>query len=662
MSVKTYHKLKVLPLGSVQPKGWVREQLQRNRDGMGGHMDELEHDMLWGPYTEFHGPSCWKEDLAAGWGAEISGNFWYGEILLAFSLQDEALIKKCENWVNTVLKNQRADGYMGAYQEKDNQWEDFNAWGTNSGMKAMLAFYDATGRQDVLDAVHKCMLWFCENWAGSNKSRYAGSVLLESMELTYQRVGDERILNFINEYIDFMEKNDVHRISRTAMLHPRLDYTSMHAAGYANILWTYTAAYKAGGDKLNLAAAENGFKKLKEKALHRTGGISCYAEYLAPTGSAVETEYCSFSYLTAAMQMLAEATGNPMYVDELERIVFNGAQGARKKDERAIAYLSSPNQIFANRNSTYATPCMHLYSPCYPTACCPTTSMWVMPNYLRTMALKGEDGIYLSAYGPAQISCGEFTLQEDTMYPFRDTVRFTFESKTDVKTALCFRVPKWCKGAELAVNGEAICVTAGAGEYQKVCRVWKNGDTVQLRLPMQVEIFKIDDADAAGKFPMAYEYGPLLFSLHIPERWLEDPGVPNTPLPEGWHWYKVLPPNTDDERADPNEREGFRKFNTCYNVAVDENLKPEDITVELCDAEGYVWETPQVKLRVPGYRALLSYPPYLKKTIDPYFAPMPVHGELMLELVPHGCTNLRITYIPRAKLPMEDLHLNPDKV
>ena len=662
MSFKTYHKLKVLPLGSIQPKGWVKEQLQRNRDGMGGHMDELEHDMLWGPYTEFKGPSCWQEDLAAGWGAEISGNFWYGEVLLAFSLQDEALIKKCENWVNTVLKNQRADGYMGAFTEKDNQMQDFNAWGTNVGMKAMLAYYDATGRKDVLEAVHKCMLWFCDNWAGSNKTRYAGSILLESMELCYQRVGDERILTFMNEYIDFMERNDVHRISRSAMLDSRLDYTSMHAAGFANILWTYTAAYKAGGDKLNLQAAENGFKKLKEKALHRTGGISCYAEYLAPTGSAVETEYCSFSYLTAAMLQLAEATGNPMYVDELERIVFNGAQGARKKDEKAIAYLTSPNQIYATVMSSYASNHNQLYSPCYPTACCPTTSMWVMPNYLRTMALQGEDGLYLSAYGPATIRCVDFTLEEDTQYPFRDTVTFTFRAEKPVETTLQFRVPQWCTGMELAVNGEAVTVTAAQGEYQPICRTWQDGDTVTLRLPMAVGIFKIDDADCAGKFPMAFEYGPLLFSLHIPEKWTEVPGIPNTPLPEGWHWYKVTPPNTNDERADPNEREGFRKFKTCFNVAVDETLRPEDVQVELCQDAGYVWETPQVKLRVPGYKALLSYPPYLKKTIDPYFAPMPVHGELELELVPHGCTNLRITYFPRAKLPMEDLHFNCDKV
>ena len=100
-----------------------------------------------------------------------------------------------------MLKNQRPDGYLGAYTENDDMWEDFNAWGTNAGMKAMLAYYDATGREDVLEAVHKCMLWFCENWAGSKKTRYAGGVILETMELCYQRVGDPKLLHFINEYI-----------------------------------------------------------------------------------------------------------------------------------------------------------------------------------------------------------------------------------------------------------------------------------------------------------------------------------------------------------------------------------------------------------------------------------------------------------------------------
>ena len=37
------------------------------------------------------------------------------------------------------------------------------------------------------------------------------------------------------------------------------------------------------------------------------------------------------------------------------------------------------------------------------------------------------------------------------------------------------------------------------------------------------------------------------------------------------------------------------RFLKIWNVAVDENLKPEDIQVELDDTEGYVWETPKIR-------------------------------------------------------------------
>ena len=651
MKRRSYAKLKRLPLGSVHAQGWLREQLERNRDGMGGHMDELEHDMLWGPYTEHTGCKRWKEELRAGWGAELSGHYWYGLILLAYGLDDPWLKEKAENWVNAVMAAQRSDGYIGAYTEQDNQMDDFHAWGTGCGMKAMLAYYEATGREDILDAVHKTMLWFCENWPGNQKTRYAGINLTETMSQVYLLTGDERLLTWINDYVDFLNRNDLYLISQKAYLSDDLIYASEHAAGYCSKLCDYAAIYKAGGDKLNLQAAENGTKKAVEKVMHRNGGLSCYAEYLAPISSASEVEYCTMTYWQAAMLHLTEATGDTKYIDLLERVTFNAAQGARMKDEKGIAYFSSPNQIFANRNSSYATPGMHLYSPCYPTACCPVNSVIHMPDFLRSLALEGEDGLYLSAYGPATIHWGGLTLQEETMYPFRDTVKFTVQTEKPAETTLHFRIPSWCKAPKITVNGEEQKLSAEA--YCPVSRLWQDGDTVTVQFPMELDISRVDDSDMCSRFPMAIEYGPLLFSLPIPEIWSEDTKAnPYTPLPEGWAWHKVDPVFPPDPHGDGYEREGLKKFNIAWNRAIDENLKPEDIQIEFCDG-GYVWEAPQVKLHLPGYRALFAYPPYMKKTIDPYYGPIDVHEEVEMELVPYGCTNLRITYIPRAKLPVK---------
>ena len=650
MTMKTHGRLRALPLGSVHAQGWIKDQLERSKNGMGGHLDELEPDMIANPYINCGTDEAWG-DVKAGWGAEISGNFWYGFVMLAFGLDDPELKAKAERWVNGVLKNQRPDGYMGTYTENDDVQDDYNAWGTNCGMKAMLAYYEATGREDVLEAVHRCMLWFCENWAGNKKTRYAGITLVESMSICYMHTGDKRLLDFANDYIDFLDENDLYLNSRNSFSSPELIYNSHHSAGYASDMWAYAAAYKAGGDERDLFAAENAIDKIERKALGFNGGIPSFSEYLGPVYSSVETEYCTYAFFEAALIHTAEASGNPKYMDLVERIIFNGAQGARKKDERAIAYMSSANQFFATGESCQFINDMQQYAPVYPTSCCPVTSCWVVPDYLRSMAMTDGRGFYLTAYGPASINCGEFSLTEETAYPFRDTVKFTVSAKAPFKTALNFRIPGWCHAAEFTLNGEKLEAAAKPGSYFEMEREWHDGDEIVLRLPMEVNIRRLDDSNMCARYPMALEYGPLLFSLHIDEDWRAIPGNPRTPLPEGWSWWDVWPKFEYDPRGDIYEQNGLRKFNISWNIAVDERLRPEDVKVELCGG-GYVWENPQVKLHIPAYKALFACQPYTRKTMEPYSGPMDVYGDSFeVELVPYGCTNLRLTYIPRAKLP-----------
>jgi len=648
-NVKTYNKLKTLPLGKITTRGWVHEQLLRNKDGMGGHLDELEPNMIATPYINCTTDEKWGS-VSAGWGAEISGNYWYGLIQLAFTLNDDKLKRKAEKWVNGVLANQRENGYMGTYTENDNMFDDYNAWGTHCGMKAMLAYYEATDRKDILEAVHRCLLWFCENWSGDRKTRYGGVTMLESMTICYSYTGDKQLLVFIEEYIDFLNRNDLYMNSVNSMLLPNIEYNSHHSAGYSTNLPLYALAYMVSGNMQYLEASINGTRKAIDKVVQRTGGMTCHAEYLAPRAASVETEYCAFSFFNNSLIHMGAITGDPRYADGVERIAFNGAQGARKKDEKAIAYMTSPNQIFATGESGHYSDPMQQYAPCYPTSCCPVTSVWVMPDYVRSMGLTDENGnLYIASYGPADIDFGVLRLITDTQYPFRDIINFKVYADSDVDTAINFRIPTWCENAEVSVNGERINADIKPGDYFQVKRTWKNGDNIEIHFPMKASILRVDDSDGASKYPLAIEYGPLLFSLQIPEVWQTVKGIPRTPLPEGWSWWDVRPELINDPNGDIYEQHGLRKYNISWNVAIDEKIDPGSIQVEFVDS-GYVWENPQIKLKVPGYKALFSYPPYLRKTMDVYQAPIEVQDKVLLELVPYGCTNLRISYFPRAKV------------
>lgn len=91
-----------------------------------------------------------------------------------------------------------------------------------------------------------------------------------------------------------------------------------------------------------------------------------------------------------------------------------------------------------------------------------------------------------------------------------------------------------------------------------------------------------------------------------------------------------------------------RKYHTTWNVCLDENLSPKDITVNKVGTNGYAWENAPITLTVPAYRAPFMCAPYPGKTFEPFGDKQKAGEEMTLTLVPYGCTNLRITYFPRA--------------
>ena len=273
---KNHAKLFHLPLGAITAEGWLREQLLRNREGMGGHLDELEPIMLLAPYTTKDTDEKWG-DVKAGWGAEISGNYWLGVIKLAFTLQDHELIAKVTAWVDRVLENAEPEGYLGAYRLEDDRMEDFNAWGTSGAMRGLLDFYEATGRSEVFSAVYNCMLWFTRHWAGDKKTRYAGQAIIDPMMRCYYKTGDKRLLDFCVDYFDFLDHNDLYQNSPNAFLASKLRYNSNHTAGYSLQVRLPSMVYCGNGDPRLLRASVNGIAKLRKFGTMSRASKGCSA-------------------------------------------------------------------------------------------------------------------------------------------------------------------------------------------------------------------------------------------------------------------------------------------------------------------------------------------------------------------------------------------------
>ncbi|MBQ9116807.1 MAG: glycoside hydrolase family 127 protein, partial [Clostridia bacterium] len=411
--MKTYRKLNLYPLGSIHAEGFLKDQMLLGKDGICGHLHELEPKMIADPYVSKTYVPAWENGNQSGWGAEISGNYWTGYIQFAFTLNDPEMIRIATEWVDSMMKNQRADGYLGTYFEEDAKiYDDYNAWGTACAMRGLLAFYEATGRKDVLNAVHRCLLWFVDTWTGDKKTCYAGPFIIEPMVTTYIYTGDRRLVDFSEEYLEFVCRHDIFSTSYKAMLSGDYHYNTAHTAGLGCQMRMPALVYSVTGKQDYLNATARKIAQIMEKSVQVTGSPVSDNEYLSPVSSVGETEYCCYAFFNQTYSHMSYITGETKYGDMMEQIFYNGAQGARKKDEKAIAYMSTTNQYYATEFSSATHRDAQAYAPCYPTSCCPVNAVTIIPEFIRGMILRDdEDNAYVMAYGPCSLDCNGVSLE-----------------------------------------------------------------------------------------------------------------------------------------------------------------------------------------------------------------------------------------------------------
>ena len=94
-------------------------------------------------------------------------------------------------------------------------------------------------------------------------------------------------------------------------------------------------------------------------------------------------------------------------------------------------------------------------------------------------------------------------------------IRFTVQVSGKVDFPLYLRVPAWCKGATLIVNGETVAAGMESGKCVRLDRTWSNGDVVILQLPMSLSVQRWQTNQNSA----SVNYGPLTFSLLIEEEY-----------------------------------------------------------------------------------------------------------------------------------------------
>ncbi|MCX5637611.1 MAG: glycoside hydrolase family 127 protein [Planctomycetota bacterium] len=513
-----------LPIGAIQPHGWLNRQLELERDGFTGNLLEIseflkkENNAWLSPKGEGH--SGWEE--LPYW---LKG---FGD--LGYVLGDQQIIKEARQWLEAAIASQREDGYFGPRSNLTHTKGKTDLWPNMIMLNALQSYYEYTGDERVLKLMSRYFRWqmtipdedflepFWQNQrAGDN---------LASVYWLYNLTGEKWLLNLAEK---------IHR--NTA------DWTggvaSWHGVNISQCFRGPAIFYQQSKDPKHLAATERNYDTVRGIYGQVPGGLygadeNCREGFVDPRQGA---ETCTMVEMMLSDEMLLKSTGEPKWADRCEDVAFNSLPASMTPDLKALRYLTAPNQILSDRNNkspgVQNDGPMFLYDP-YDHRCCQHNVAHGWPYYAEHLWLvTAGNGLAAVLYAPCRVTAKvgdgtEVTIVEETRYPFEETVRLTITTARPVQFPLYLRVPGWCENPEVSINNEKAVgfgVETTHCRFLEINRGWTNGDKLTLKLPAKVTITKWTE----NKDCVSVSRGPLTYSLKIGEKYVRAGGTDKWP-------------------------------------------------------------------------------------------------------------------------------------
>lgn len=188
--------------------------------------------------------------------------------------------------------------------------------------------------------------------------------------------------------------------------------------------------------------------------------------------------------------------------DYYERTHLNHILAHQDPSTGAFAYMVP---LMSGTARSWSKPFDHFW-------CCVGTGMESHAKHGDSAWWAGADMVVANLYIPsvARWDKSGAVLRMATGYPFAETVEITVEKASGKPFALALRIPDWCRGATLAVNGAAVPLDAPDG-YALLRRGWRAGDRVTLTLPMALR----SEATPDDPSTIALLHGPLVLAADL---------------------------------------------------------------------------------------------------------------------------------------------------
>jgi hypothetical protein len=612
-----------LPLGSIRPAGWLKDQLRLQASGLSGHLDEFWPDIK---------KSAWLGGDAEGW--ERVPYWLDGIVPLAFLNDDDSLKAKIRAVVDYILDHQHADGWLGPLGDT-RKHKPYDVWPLFPLLKALAQFQEATGDPRIVPALTRC----CRkvdavisrepmySWARFRVADFAVT-LFWLFDRTHEPWQLELARKAFGQSHDWRAQFEHFRFTKRTEGKFELD---THGVNTAMALKYAGVRYRLSADADDRNAVFRMLDLLDRYHGQATGIFTC-DEHLAGRSPSQGTELCTVVEAMYSLEIQSAILGDPRLGDRLEALAFNALPATFKKDMTAHQYDQQCNQVICSASGEHVYVNnkgeANLFGLEPEFGCCTANMHQGWPKFTSHLWMKTQDGgLAVVAYAPClvqtKVQGQPVTISVQTRYPFGEEITIQVTAPRAVRIPLHLRIPGWTDTRALSVSHPAPTARLPAQGESQWCRVeaGSNQKPITLRLAMPVRLYRgFNDA-------VAIKRGPLVFALPIAARWVKLRDRPGLPF-DDWEVFPESPWN--------------------YALQLD-CAHPENslvFTERSIGAKPFSPDGSPVMATVKG-RRLSGWS--LEKGAAAPPPPSPVVSSeplSSLSLIPYGCTDLRITEFP----------------
>ncbi len=408
----------------------------------------------------------------------------------------------------------------------------------NNGFEVAATYFKVTGKRDLVDRAIKAADALYEDFKTRNPPFSGGERDAINCIQLYRVTRDKKHLDLARHYLDIRGlENSVNRSRHNQSYRPVLEQREAvgHAVNCVTLMVSLADVGVLTGLPEYLAAAKAMWADAVGRKMYITGGVGTTgnegfgAPYSLPNMSAY-AETCAVLMFMTLNHRLFLATGDAKYIDVMERGMYNNALSGVSASGDRFFYVNRLASSGDGRDARWLRASLE---------CCPPNLVRFlasMPGFVYAQGAAGEIfiNLYVSSESSFTVNARSLGLAVESEMPWGSHSKITVRTDSVVPGAIKLRIPGWARNqvapgglysysarsgrtAVVSVNGTRVTVAPNALGYVTVTRAWKNGDVIDVDLPMEPRRVTTDARVKDNRGKAAVERGPIVFAAEWPD-------------------------------------------------------------------------------------------------------------------------------------------------